>query len=68
MSDSGTNLPDPDSIPKTSDQLEGQDREQDAAAEDSEDQVATDDETIGEEESDDVTLGGVAGQAGVGNG
>ncbi len=67
MSDPGTNIPDPDGVPKTSDQLEDEDREQDAAAEDSDDQAVMDDENVEEEESDDVTLGGVAGQAGVGN-
>jgi hypothetical protein len=67
MTDPGTSIPDSDGVPRTSDQLEGEDREQDAAAEDSDDQVAVDEEAVNEEESSDVTLGGVAGQAGVGN-
>ena len=68
MSDSDVVVPDPDGVPKTSDQLQGKDREQDASAQEKDQAPETDDESLQEEESEDVTAGGVAGQAGVGNG
>jgi hypothetical protein len=67
MSDPDVTIPDPDGIPKTSDQLDGKDREHDAAAQEDDQQPTDDDGALQEEEAEDVTLGGVAGQAGVGN-
>jgi hypothetical protein len=68
MSDPDGAIRDPEGIPATSDQLSGDEREHDASAQEEDQQPATDEGALQEEESDDVTLGGVAGQAGLGNG
>jgi hypothetical protein len=68
MSDSDGAFSDPEGIPATSDQLKGDDREHDSSAQEEDQQPVSDEGAVEEEESDDVTLGGVAGQAGLGNG
>ncbi|MDP9222534.1 MAG: hypothetical protein M3P18_01510 [Actinomycetota bacterium] len=65
-------VPDPDEpgendLVKTSDELAGQEAENDAAAQEEDDQPAEGDETVEDDESASSTTAGVVGQAGIGN-
>lgn len=68
MTNTDVGIPDPEGVPKTSDQLDGGDQEQEASAQEPDEGATADQDSLEEEESDDVTAGGVAGQAGIGNG
>jgi hypothetical protein len=62
-----TDAPSEDDLVKTSDELDGRDAEHDAAAQEEDQDPASDDGALEDDESATVTNAGVIGQAGIGN-